>query len=854
MWRRRNVGLVSIVAAGIVGIAWFLLASERESSSRPPPPPSPAVAAAARVEVPSPPPARDVTSPEPQAATPPDNQSIAKESIVRGRCIAAETKAPLQGGVVKLDGMPANDHQMALHGPVTWQDPEPVTTGADGRFEIRFVAPPPYQFGLDIQCEGRAPRTGRWSGFAEGEVEELGDIAMVRGVTVCGQVVDTAGNAVAKVGVSVDDLPLPIREDMGANDSRSGWTDAEGRFAIKVPIPAGTWPLDVHARGYALVEPRQVTIAEQSGPHELRVVVKAQRYLAGVVVDERGQPLSGIYLETKSERSGKMEASWTRDDGSFKIFARDDAPDSVQLECHDAGPCEPLDDERFFTWGTTDIRIVMKRALTFELTVVEVGTGTPVEDYAVKCHAIDASWSNEKEARLGGHHADGRVTVDKVVRGKNVLRIIPKDIGLAIGDAIEFQASDGGVAPMRIELPRLVPLVVRLVTGAREPIGGSQVELVRGRSEPVTLDDWVEDLRSDAMISSSEPLPLMISKGTTDDRGLVTLYGPDGVDDLVIRALGPGHLPVLRDHVVFPLDNAPLEIEVDCGSTLRGKLTGDAVRAYQASVKLFPLDGQPRRRGGGTFPLASDGSFVATSLAPGEYQVLLSIQTSWHDSGFGTSGEAEMLPPLGVAHIDAGREAEVVFDTSPFSPGSLDARLVLDPQLLKGARVTLHGKGGQLSIDAGSASYNLTSEWSLGVFLPDAAGKFHAETLPPGEYTLSMAIGNDAHERHQFIDSERAFTIRPGEKTTHVCELKRQRLRLHVLAADGSPLKSTECEVLTDYQGTRAKTDADGWLVLDPAPGAPVRVMVQERGCSEPVTMPGDQDEASIEVKLGNGE
>ncbi|MFO0981531.1 MAG: carboxypeptidase-like regulatory domain-containing protein [Planctomycetota bacterium] len=691
--------------------------------------------------------------------------------------------------------------------------------------------------------DGAASHPARWKTWATW---------VARGVTVQGEVVDASGNPVAKVGVSLDNLPLPIQASMAASNSRSGWTDAEGRFAINEPIPVGTWPLEVQANGYALVEPQQVTIAEQSGPQELRVVVRAQRCLAGVVVDDRGQPVSRIYLKTKSERSGKMEGSWTRSDGTFKIFARDDAPESVQLECHDAGPCQPLTDERFFTWGTTDICIVMKRALVFELTVVEAGTGTPVEDYAVKCHAADASWSNEEQARLGGHHADGKVTVDKVVRGRNVLRIIPQDQALAISDAIEFEAVDGLAAPMRIELSRMVPLVVRLITAADEPIGGSRVELVRGCGEPVTLDDRVEDLRSDAMIISSRPLPLMISKGTTDEAGLVTLYGPAGIADLVIRALGPGHLPVLREPILLPGEESPLEIEVARGSTLRGKLTGDAVRAYRARVKLVPLDGKIVRHDSQALSIGADGSFVAQSLPAGQYHVLLSIEASVRDQGSGSTGHVDLLPPLGVATVES-RESEVAFDTSPFNPGSLDARLVLDPTLLKSARVTLHGRGGQLSIHAESFSYEMASEWNLGVFLPDATGAFHAETLPPGEYTLSIALSDGTLVLHQFLESQRSFTIRPGEKTTHVCEIKRQRLRLHVLAADGRPLKNTACEVETGRHGTHTTTDADGWLVLDPAPGAPVRVLVDGHGTSELVTMPDDRSEADIEVKVVSG-
>lgn len=783
MFSKLRIAVAALLIASVVVIGWLLLTGDRRSSTLRShgPPPS---AAAADGALPS---LREKRSPAVETEPDPDRQPLPpsavatpeptgpspKEAVVRGRCVADESGAPLAECVVKLDGSSGNDAAMALHGPVTWTDPAPVTTLADGRFEIRFEPPPPYQYGLNMACPGRVPRTARWSAFQPGQVEDLGDVRFARGAIVRGLVVDTGGNPVRDVGVLIARLPLPTAADMAANDTRVGWSDASGRFEIEVPIPPGTWPLDVQARGYALVEPHEATVDDVAHAVELRVIVASQRYLAGVVVDENGRPVSRVYLKTKTERHGKMEASWTRDDGRFRIFARDDAPETVQLASLDPGPCEPLDDDRYFAWGTTDIRLVMKRALALELTVVESGSGVPVEDFAVKCHPPHARSSRETDVRLGGHHPDGKLIVDKIRRGSNVLRVIPKDLDLPLSDAVSFEASDHLVAPMRVELRRMTPLDVRVIATAGEPIVGSRLELVQRRSERLDLSALVDDPRSNEMISSSSPVPLLLSSATTDADGRAVLHGPAGASGLAIRALGPGHVPVLRDRITLPNPGSSVVIEVERSGSVRGKLTGEAPRAYRARLTLSPSptpEFELRPMGS---PVAPDGSFVFASVPPGEYQVRLAIETGVHDDrGSGYSGWTELLPPLDMMHIESGRETRAELDASAFDPGSLEAHLGADSELLKGSRVTLHGRGGHGVTDGVADSFERTSEWTLGFFVPSPAGILAVDRLPPGEYAISLSFASSPGDSGR-MDVPQMVSIRPHEKTICTLEITR---------------------------------------------------------------------------------
>jgi hypothetical protein len=120
-------------------------------------------------------------------------------AVVRGRCVEGQSGEPLAGCRVDFHGWPSNRRQMALHPGVEWQDPEPVVTGSEGRFEFRFVPPPPYQHSMSIELDGRYPRTARWGAFEPGQVDDLGDIGLLPGFHVTGRAVDTEGDPLANI-------------------------------------------------------------------------------------------------------------------------------------------------------------------------------------------------------------------------------------------------------------------------------------------------------------------------------------------------------------------------------------------------------------------------------------------------------------------------------------------------------------------------------------------------------------------------------------------------------------------------------------------------------------------------------
>ena len=286
-----------------------------------------------------------------------------------------------------------------------------------------------------------------------------------------------------RVGVSLVDLPLPLPlRDDAANDSRGGSTDKDGWFEISAPMPPGSWPLRLSGRGVSLVRPHDFSVvapARAGDENVLRVWVERMPAIEGHVFDENGQPLRGIYIQALPGAGQWMTSAYSRADGSFSIFKRDGSPDEVRLEIEDPGPCEPIELRDVYSWGTAGVVVRLQRALSFELTVVEQGSGRPVEQYSVQCYARGRNLSSRfTDLRLGGRdHKEGVATVDKVWRGDNRLLVVPRDRTLGLSPVIDFFADDD-LAARTVELERLEPVSLKIVDVQGVALNGADVWIV----------------------------------------------------------------------------------------------------------------------------------------------------------------------------------------------------------------------------------------------------------------------------------------------------------------------------------------------------------------------------------------
>jgi hypothetical protein len=312
----------------------------------------------------------------------------------------------------------------------------------------------------------------------------------------------------------------------------------------------GTWPLRIDGRGCSLVAPEAATVLAQEAPNVIAVRVQRMPSISGVVFDDRGQPVPRVYLQARPGAGDWMTSAWSRKDGSFTIYKRDGSPDEVRLEIDDPGPCEIVPIEGLHAWGTHGLRIELPRALSFELTVVEAGSGKPVEAYGVQCYLVRGGDSSRfPQLRLGEEpHPEGVVFVDKVWRGKNLLRVVPRDPALAVSDDVEFEAAPDTIGPRRIELPRMQPIELQLVDAQGLPVADSLAWIVDDDSD----GKWdlsrglFHDPRSGHTLWSPvppAPIPVAQSHARTDASGKVTLHHAPASGKLaIVVQRGDGYL------------------------------------------------------------------------------------------------------------------------------------------------------------------------------------------------------------------------------------------------------------------------------------------------------------------------
>ncbi|MCU0863247.1 MAG: hypothetical protein MUC36_05625 [Planctomycetes bacterium] len=832
---RRPLAISLLVLIAIAAFAiWAMQGDGPVVDDLSSPPPSPAANATPAQAEPAPTPQRHeaaaVPEPTPPAVAPASDSELAH---VRGRCVD-ETGAPLAACIVKLDGRPGDTNRMVLQGKVDWQDPEPIVTGVDGRFDFGFVPPSGMNFFLDAAAPGRVPRTGVWGQIAAAQIIALGDIALVRGFPVRGRVVDEHGLPVAKVGVGINNLPLPIDGMLGANNARYGWSDADGEFTIQTPLPVGTWSIKSESRGLQHVSPAHVTIA-QWGADPLLVTVRRMQSIQGVVVDERGLPVQGAYVHGVRDRilaGGRSGA-----DGTFTIYAPDAEPQPVRIRIDDPGPCEPpaVDDDRLWPWGSKDVRVELRRALRCELLVVERATGAPVTRFAVSCRASRADSGRYAGLRLSGDHPGGRVTIDRVWRGPNLLQVVPLDRALLPSAMVEFVANDAGVPPQRVEVERLVAVtvVVRAASGA--PIQGSKIEVIQKGEDPWRATASARERGNSGYSSNPKLRPHeLISEVRSGADGRANAFAPPGGNGLVVRVTGE-HPPVVIDPPVFVIGQDLVVVPPAAGG-----ITG-VVRLQGLDTRRI----QVSRRAGdaGEFanfdwptPLQADGTFAIRGLLPGRYQLRLQYSVPFRTESGSTVVDAvtDVAPTEVVVQPDQDTTVEI--DATALVPASVSGRVLLDDRPPAPARVSLQ-----------------SDRYHYGQFVVADDGRFTAEGVLPGRYRIGLVVGDFMANEGVTMLQEESFELAAGQQLVRDFQFVRRRLVITLLQADGvTPATNLTCRC--SGEGVRLRpstTDAQGRLIIDPAPAVPLHIRPESlRVALGPVQVPPGQSSHAVTLTL----
>lgn len=215
-----------------------------------------------------------------------DNEPVVfaldRGATMRGRITDAVTGKPIAGAVLG----------------VGWTFDKPVTTDADGRYELRGLGGP-FGNNLFVQKAGYTELQIDRPKQKEGEL--TCDVQLKRGSTVVGRVVDAAGNPAAGCYVAV----VGINHDgtRQETDWLSARTDAEGRYTIGDVREALDPVLLVRRDGAAtwIVDLPGGTDGKVTVPD---VVLRPRRVLQGTVRDAGGDPVVGAKVKLAGVHDG----------------------------------------------------------------------------------------------------------------------------------------------------------------------------------------------------------------------------------------------------------------------------------------------------------------------------------------------------------------------------------------------------------------------------------------------------------------------------------------------------------------------------------------------------------------------
>ncbi|HEX6813033.1 MAG TPA: sigma-70 family RNA polymerase sigma factor [Planctomycetota bacterium] len=848
------------LATALVVAAWIVWnpgppAGTRDAV-RDPAKPAPVVAAASNTDVRAP-----VVGEQPvrQAAPAPVSAGTQPLATLRGRCVD-ERGLPLAGVLVKLTSN-ARSNELLDAWTKDHDAPaklgESLTSGNDGTFVFRFWPAPPMQHFLRLQCDGRALLSGRVEGGGEmvaGKERDLGDLCLPAGSTIRGRLRDTKGAPVAGAEVHFVAQTPPV-DGIRVHERANARTGDDGRFATWIPVPPGEYGVRagdaraISASGPALdakVTPARVSLGGGVPFPEVELVIDrapARPTIRGVVVDERDQPVADANVTivgydwgpTPSKGVVKTDAN-----GAFTLPGSERSPDKVTLRALKRGFEDTLAPEPV-AWGSPDVRLVLRRALAVEVSVVAADGGVPVEQFQVRI-VSPGRVGVDFGVRARGRHPGGRVVVDGVLRGDWTVIVEPAGDEFAPVTLAPVHVADPGPVRVTVQLQRAIAQSVRVRTAAGAPVAGTRVELALMRDGVPTIDTYAHSLTSTLWLQPG--VALLQDQGVTGADGCVRVRGPANTP-LALFVRGPGHVPAIEPAVVLDATRT-IEVTVGTGASLAGRASPAEAIAELRTLAGLPEQGAVGATKKGLLPgirlhrnadgrtsywpdfpatIGDDGAFRIDGVPPGRWEVL----ATWFEPAPGRDGACiGQSAPVAAVELRDGATMELDVDLSALLPGEIDGLVLHNgtPAAQRQIQFDLQGKAPSYACFATT----------------DDAGRFRLRARG-GDYIVSGHT-----DRTRLSADERAHVVK-GQTATRTFTLQSGTLCCRVIDDQGNPVRGVRVDMLQEGPEPRhwtwlARTDDNGITLVEVAI-APVQLAVLPERL---------QDPAAQQARLAQGE
>jgi peroxiredoxin/uncharacterized GH25 family protein len=633
--------------------------------------------------------------------------------------------------------------------------------------------------------------------------DRTGVMVLKKGLTVRGRVLAADGRPVAGADVA-----------QGADRFGSHYpetkTDDEGAFRFVGARP-GEMILTVRAKGFA-PDLRRVVVTKDLPPVEFRL--GPGRVIRGRVVDGQGKPVAGAFVAADTWR-GYRSLMWRVDTGKDGRFRWEEAPaDEVLCDLGQVGhmsirhkPLRPSDEE---------VVITMIRPLRVRGTVVDAGTGRPVESFSV-LPGID--WENnpntywERQSAARGHAGQYEIAFGEPRPGHRV-RVEAEGYLPAVSRAFK---DDEGEAVFDIKLTRGEGVTGTVLSPDGKPLAGVTVALVTPSQEVMISNGWPPDRRDSAVVE-------------TDREGRFAFPAQDGRYSVVL--LDDRGFALRTDKELAASRAVRLEPWARVEGTVRvGPKPGAGETMHLGVESPDQAPGAaPRPWFDSSATADAQGRYAFERVPPGKVFVARQIKLSERSTGYSHTVTAEVKPGA-TAHLDVGGTGRPVVGrvTAPggekvdWAYGFNGLRAAM-PDLKVPRDATPQQRAERVKAWEASPEGKAYAERSRTNYTvkvePD--GSFRVDDVPAGTYDLSITVneppvGNQCGIGGDQLGSVRhTFTVpeMPGGRGDDPLDVGTLELTMAKRVKVGDPAPDFKSETL-DGKGLRLGDLKGKYVLLD---------------------------------------
>jgi protocatechuate 3,4-dioxygenase beta subunit len=540
--------------------------------------------------------------------------ALQKAAGITGR-VTDEAGTPVVGARVRIARDLGVRALLRGGGPAALLERPGVTTGPDGIFRLRGLAP---EKNLTLEAAKAGYVTAKRHGVNLKVGELVKDLALVvkRGLEAKGRIIDTAGKPVAGAEIRVsrpEGGPGRFMIQMaGINREKPNASSAaDGTFRV-AGLEAGEYALAVSRDGYAAKRVPSVTV-QAKGPNEWPpIVLQVGVAIAGSVRNSKGEPVVGAQIFSFGEGTGPREGA-TDPEGRFRLDGlSSERPVMMSVRADGYAPLQ-----RSVTPPAEDLSLVLKTSGTIRGRVEDAATSRPVADFTASYREQRGSGFGGIRISVGGgpgersfQSSDGTFELTDVPPGKWTVTASspgyrPAEVaGIEIGEGetkegVVLSLKEGGVVTGRVLDPRRGTGVPNAGVSWREESGGMGGPAAAALARLGGGDSQTQTTDADGRFRF---------EGLSDGRITLTAEHPD-------------FLEVSKEIEIQ--DESTVDLTLSVGGTIAGSVVGKDGRTPTPGAEvLLDEQGATFRMGGGDATRADNsGNFLFEHLKAGRYRV-----------------------------------------------------------------------------------------------------------------------------------------------------------------------------------------------------------------------------------------